>query len=282
MGFITSLFGGTGNSIVTIGLALAVVLILIVLGVWALKLLFNATGNVRRGRTKRIMIIDTTVVDQKRQLVLIRRDNVEHLVMTGGGQDLLVESGIEPPAEQPQPVRPNRRPATTPKKSATRPQKMAPRVEQAAPPMPLDIPEDPAFQPPAPPKIVPVPAVEPSEPIAGDDAETTSSSAARGSSGQSALEKLSKLTRPKADRRSNSLRHTGLLRSVTRAEPTIHPQPSNTIAQNSNADDTDSAKTQSLSANREQDAVDRDNDESDSGAASGKTNDSQDKTGAAS
>ena len=34
------------------------------------------------------------VIDAKRRLVLIRRDNVEHLVMTGGPVDIVIESGI--------------------------------------------------------------------------------------------------------------------------------------------------------------------------------------------
>lgn len=107
MGFLSSLFGGGSNVIITVVLALAAVLLLIVLGVWALKLIFNATGNVSRGRVRRLSVTEVTPVDQKRQLVLIRRDNVEHLVLIGGGHDLLVETGIE--AEPVQHVRPLRR-----------------------------------------------------------------------------------------------------------------------------------------------------------------------------
>ena len=39
-------------------------------------------------------MVDTAVVDGKRQVIIIRRDNVEHLIMTGGPQDLVIESGI--------------------------------------------------------------------------------------------------------------------------------------------------------------------------------------------
>lgn len=288
VGFLTSLFGGTGNSIVTIGLALAVVLILIVLGVWALKLLLKASGNVRRGRNKRLSIIDTTIVDQKRQLVLIRRDNVEHLVMTGGGQDLLIETGIEPPAEQAQPVRPKRRPALSAFTNRTR--KVAPRVEQAPPPpLPDTKPDEPELQQPvraqqqvttvenedtlvaAPPPPAPAPAPQPT--VADGDA--------RGKSGQNALEKLSKLTRSTGDRRPTSLRHTGLLRSVNRVEPSINPQPSSNITQISDVDVADSAKNQPQSAKRKQGAELSDNDEGKSGAGSKKTDGTPDKAGTA-
>ena len=98
MGFLTSLFGGTDNSFLTVILALAAVIVLIVLGLWLLKLIFRATGNVGRGRNRRLAIIDSMALDPKRQLVLVRRDNVEHLVLLGGTADLVVETGINPSA----------------------------------------------------------------------------------------------------------------------------------------------------------------------------------------
>lgn len=112
MGFITSLFGGSGNTILTVILALAIVLVLIVLGVWVLKLIFNVTGNVGRGRNRRLSVVDTMSIDQKRQMVLIRRDNVEHLLLIGGAADLVVETDITPVA-QPQPA-PAKRSRTQP------------------------------------------------------------------------------------------------------------------------------------------------------------------------
>ncbi|MBU1176592.1 MAG: flagellar biosynthetic protein FliO [Alphaproteobacteria bacterium] len=93
MGPLLSLFGGD-NAVVTVLVALVVVLVLIILGVWALKLVFNATGRASRGRAKRLGVVDVAPVDQKRQLVLIRRDNVEHLLLIGGAQDLVVETSI--------------------------------------------------------------------------------------------------------------------------------------------------------------------------------------------
>ncbi len=37
------------------------------------------------------------VVDAKHRLVLMRRDNKEHLVLLGGEQNLLIEAGIDAP-----------------------------------------------------------------------------------------------------------------------------------------------------------------------------------------
>ena len=117
MGFITSLFGGEGNSLVTALFALGIVLVLIVLAVWLLKLVFNASGNIARGRNRRLSVVDSLALDPKRQLLIIRRDNVEHLILTGGPQDVVVETGIptvEAPAQnsrRPVPAATPRRPA---------------------------------------------------------------------------------------------------------------------------------------------------------------------------
>ncbi len=207
MGFLTSLFGGTGNTVVTVVLALGIVLVLIVLGLWALKMLFNATNSVGRGRNRRLSLIDSTAIDSKRQLILVRRDNVEHLLMVGGAQDLVVETGIEPPAE-PEPVkRPKRRIVPAPVVPAAEANTPAPA------PAPTPAPEPaPAPMPSAAPATMAAPAPQP---------ETRSDSTA-------AIPEIDPVTpdsRP-ALRRSTSLRHTGLLRPTTRVEPALHPQPS--------------------------------------------------------
>jgi flagellar protein FliO/FliZ len=45
---------------------------------------------------KRLAVVEHASVDGRRRLVLVRRDNVEHLIMTGGPVDVLIETGIEP------------------------------------------------------------------------------------------------------------------------------------------------------------------------------------------
>src|SRR4029077_17269299 len=47
-----------------------------------------------RPRQPRLGLVDAFSLDGQRQLVLVRRDNVEHLVMIGGPNDVLVESQI--------------------------------------------------------------------------------------------------------------------------------------------------------------------------------------------
>lgn len=44
---------------------------------------------------KRLEVVDQANVDGRRRLVLLRRDNVEHLIMTGGPVDVVIETGIE-------------------------------------------------------------------------------------------------------------------------------------------------------------------------------------------
>jgi hypothetical protein len=103
MQFITSLFGGSENTLLHSAFALGIVLVLIVMGLWLLKLLTRGTAGLGNAR-KRVQVVDTAMVDAKRQVVIIRRDNVEHLIMTGGPQDLIIESGIAAPEPAPAPA----------------------------------------------------------------------------------------------------------------------------------------------------------------------------------
>jgi len=47
-----------------------------------------------RGRMPRLAVIDAAAVDGRRRLVLVRRDNIEHLLMIGGPTDIVVETNI--------------------------------------------------------------------------------------------------------------------------------------------------------------------------------------------
>ncbi len=78
----------------------ALVVLAMVLGLiggtaWLLKrtgLLPGASGMGRPGR--RLRVVEVTPLDVKRKLVLVRRDQVEHLILLGAQSDLVVESGI--------------------------------------------------------------------------------------------------------------------------------------------------------------------------------------------
>jgi flagellar protein FliO/FliZ len=48
---------------------------------------------------RRLSITEQFNLDNRRRLVLVRRDNVEHLIMTGGPVDIVIETGIALPAE---------------------------------------------------------------------------------------------------------------------------------------------------------------------------------------
>lgn len=77
-------------------IAFAVVLALIGLTAWLVRR-FGANrlgGANARGRQPRLAVIDAAAVDGRRRLVLIRRDNIEHLLMIGGPTDVVVEQNI--------------------------------------------------------------------------------------------------------------------------------------------------------------------------------------------
>ena len=92
-------------------LAVAAILFVIALAallVWAFRTFFggqSSTHGFVRPRDKRLGVVETATVDAKRKLLLVRRDEVEHLVMIGGPVDMLIETGIkgrphlEPPLE---------------------------------------------------------------------------------------------------------------------------------------------------------------------------------------
>ena len=77
-------------------IAFVVVLALIALTAWLVRRFasdrFGASA--ARGRQPRLAVIDAAAVDSRRRLVLVRRDNVEHLLMIGGPSDIVVEPNI--------------------------------------------------------------------------------------------------------------------------------------------------------------------------------------------
>lgn len=79
--------------VAALGVSLALLCLFIVL-----RLLRNRAPSpfVRGGRNRqpRLQVLDAAAIDARRRLVLVRRDNVEHLVMIGGPTDIVIESGI--------------------------------------------------------------------------------------------------------------------------------------------------------------------------------------------
>ncbi|MCH7911025.1 MAG: FliO/MopB family protein [Candidatus Hydrogenedentes bacterium] len=100
-------------------MALVFVLGLIaVLAVIAKRFGLGNRGPLRRGKEKRLSVVETMPLDAKRRIVLVRRDDREHLIMLGAAGDLVIESDIAArsvtapnspmnPAPQKEPVRSN-------------------------------------------------------------------------------------------------------------------------------------------------------------------------------
>lgn len=79
------------------------------IGVLLVLFLLAALFRRSRRRTRsikgtRLGINEFCEIDETRRLILVRRDNVEHLVMIGGPQDLVIESGIGVSAEKKHPL----------------------------------------------------------------------------------------------------------------------------------------------------------------------------------
>jgi flagellar biogenesis protein FliO len=86
---------GSGSLAVAI-MAVSAALLLLVIVLWVIKagrskVMFMGTS---KSRQPRLAILETAAVDQRRRLVLIRRDETEHLLLIGGPSDLVVEPAI--------------------------------------------------------------------------------------------------------------------------------------------------------------------------------------------
>ena len=89
------LFGLELPTSVNFVIAFVVVLALIGAATWLVRR-FGATRLEAGGRNRqpRLAVIDSAAVDGRRKLMIIRRDNVEHLLMIGGPTDVVVETNI--------------------------------------------------------------------------------------------------------------------------------------------------------------------------------------------
>lgn len=100
-----------------------------------------------RNRQVRLSVTDAAAVDNRRRLVLVRRDDVEHLILIGGPSDVVIEQNIRQFAKQPsraEPVAPATAAEPEPKPASAATE--TPRAQPAAPVVPA-----PRVAPPAPP-----------------------------------------------------------------------------------------------------------------------------------
>lgn len=93
--------GESAANIITSLIVLIIVIAAIVVTITILRKLNSGTfvvgGN---ARTPRLSVRDAAAVDRTRRLVLVRRDNVEHLILIGGPTDVVIETNITSPDVQ--------------------------------------------------------------------------------------------------------------------------------------------------------------------------------------
>ncbi|MBT1154519.1 flagellar biosynthetic protein FliO [Aminobacter anthyllidis] len=149
---------GPGYAAAVLWTFAALVLLVIVLVIVKLvrSLTFGTFVAGGRNRKTRLAVMDATAIDSQRRLVLVRRDDIEHLLLIGGPTDVVVETDIRMTAP--------RRPALTgtegtqqapqaPRPQATA-QQVAPRPAAQAPARPQQQPAPAPIQPrPVPPKM---------------------------------------------------------------------------------------------------------------------------------
>ncbi|PSJ63968.1 flagellar biosynthetic protein FliO [Pseudaminobacter soli (ex Li et al. 2025)] len=151
----------------------ALILLVIVLVIIKLfrSLTFGTFVSGGRNRKTRLAVMDAAAVDSHRRLVLVRRDDVEHLLLIGGPTDVVVEQDIrlnqqrrpslagelnhEPPA-RPRALEPQPAPRPAPQPRAPEP---APRPMPVQQPIPAAVPQQPA--PMAAPRPAPAPVSAP-------------------------------------------------------------------------------------------------------------------------
>ncbi|TXM64650.1 hypothetical protein FV218_22000, partial [Methylobacterium sp. WL69] len=94
-----SFFSSDGSSTIQFAIIFLVIFAVLAAVVFAFRRL-TGRGHVlssklgARGRQPRLGIVDIYELDRQRQLILLRRDNVEHLLLVGGPNDVVIERNI--------------------------------------------------------------------------------------------------------------------------------------------------------------------------------------------
>ncbi len=92
---ISDLISGQGASLLMAIVIVGVALLALVAVFWLMRNR-SASTFIRGGRNRqpRLAVLDAAAVDTRRRLVLVRRDDVEHLILIGGPTDVVIESRI--------------------------------------------------------------------------------------------------------------------------------------------------------------------------------------------
>jgi flagellar protein FliO/FliZ len=175
MGFFEQIFGTELGLPARAVVALVLVLALIALTVWLMRRFGDgrvATQTGGRGRQQRLAVLDSATVDARRCLVLIRRDNVEHLILIGGPTDVVVESNIVRAQPAAGGVRPAARPGGFDDDDTSLIPEALPLEPERPAPAPAPAPAARAPQAPAqPPRTMPRPAAQKLDPQYADMAQ---------------------------------------------------------------------------------------------------------------
>ena len=91
-------------------LALVVLVIVLVIVRIVRSMTFGTFVAGGRNRKTRLAVMDAAAVDSQRRLVLVRRDDIEHLILIGGPTDVVVERDIRLHAATRRPARPASQP----------------------------------------------------------------------------------------------------------------------------------------------------------------------------
>lgn len=137
-----NLMDSQGATVLTAVIVVAIALLALVGVFWLIR--NRAASTFIRGgknRQPRLAVLDATAVDTRRRLVLIRRDDVEHLVMIGGPTDIVIESGIPQTQTGRRQQQPDRSTPNPPQQQ--RPAHAAPAARTAAPLAPKSPPSPP-------------------------------------------------------------------------------------------------------------------------------------------
>jgi hypothetical protein len=125
---------GPGFATAVVWTFAALILLVIVLVIIRLirSLTFGTFVAGGRNRKTRLAVMDATAVDSHRRLVLVRRDDIEHLLLIGGPTDVVVEREIR--------LGQSRRPAFIGENGLDAPVPARPRAPEPAPPPPARAP----------------------------------------------------------------------------------------------------------------------------------------------
>jgi flagellar protein FliO/FliZ len=83
------------DALIRLSAALGIVLGLILMGAWVMRRFGFANLSVAQpGKPARLSIVEARPLDIRRQLVLVRRDGVEHLLVLSPNGETVVETGI--------------------------------------------------------------------------------------------------------------------------------------------------------------------------------------------